>query len=235
LRAGVSGDELHRAGPVQRHERDDVLEAGRRRLLHQLAHPARFELEHRSGIGRLEDVVGRAVVERQRLEGDVARGIEPLHVAQRPVEDRERGETQEVELHETDRLDVVLVELRHERVRSGLRVERAEVGELAGRDQHAARVHPDVARQSLERLREREELADLFLLLLPLASSGSAARAWESVTCLPGWNGISFAMPSQKRYGRSSTRPTSRTAALAAIVPKVAICATDSAPYFFFT
>ena len=41
-------------------------------------------------------------------------------------------------------------------------------------------------------------------------------------------------MPSQKRYGRSSTRPTSRTAAFAAIVPKVAICDTESAPYFFF-
>ena len=52
---------------------------------------------------------------------------------------------------------------------------------------------------------------------------------------LPGWNGISFAMPSQKLYGRSSTRPTSRTAAFAAIVPNVAICDTLSAPYFCLT
>jgi hypothetical protein len=67
------------------------------------------------------------------------------------------------------------------------------------------------------------------------AISGSTSRAWRSVICLPGWNGISLAMASQKRYGRSSTRPTSRTAAFAAIVPNVAICDTDSAPYFFFT
>ena len=52
---------------------------------------------------------------------------------------------------------------------------------------------------------------------------------------LPGWNGISFAMPSQNMYGRSSTRPTSRTTAFAAIVPNVAICDTESAPYLFFT
>ena len=31
------------------------------------------------------------------------------------------------------------------------------------------------------------------------------------------------------------TRPTSRTTAFAAIVPKVAICDTDSAPYFCLT
>jgi hypothetical protein len=44
-----------------------------------------------------------------------------------------------------------------------------------------------------------------------------------------------LAIPSQNMYGRSSTRPTSRTAAFAAMVPNVAICDTDSAPYFFFT
>ena len=57
----------------------------------------------------------------------------------------------------------------------------------------------------------------------------------RSVTVLPGWNGISLAMPSTNEYGRSSTRPTSRTAAFAASVPNVAICDTDSAPYLFFT
>ena len=42
--------------------------------------------------------------------------IEPAHVAQRPVEDGQRGEAEEVELHQADRLDVVLVELRDQRV-----------------------------------------------------------------------------------------------------------------------
>ena len=60
-------------------------------------------------------------------------------------------------------LDVVLVELRHRRVGARLRVERAEIGELARRDQHAAGVHADVARQALELLGEREQLAHLFL------------------------------------------------------------------------
>ena len=130
-------------------------------LRDEVAHAARFELEHRGGVGRAEDVVGGLVVERQRLERELARGIEALHVAQRPVEDRERGEAEEVELDEADRLDVVLVELRDDRVRARLRVQRAEIGELARRDQHAARVHADVAGETFERFGERQELARL--------------------------------------------------------------------------
>ena len=113
----------------------------------------------------LEDVVGA----RWSSSGSVSRsivggGIEHAHVADRPVEDRQRGEAQEVELDEADRLDVVLVELRQDRVGVGLHVQRAEVGELAGRDQHAARVHADVARQALELLRRASSSCAHFLL-----------------------------------------------------------------------
>ena len=148
-------------GPVQRHQRDDVLEAVDRRLLEQVAHAARFELEHGGGVACREDVVGRLVVERQRLQVDRRRRVQHAHVADRPVEDGERGQAEEVELHQADRLDVVLVELRDDGVGVGLHVQRAEVGELARRDQHAARVHADVARQALELLGEREQLAAL--------------------------------------------------------------------------
>ena len=172
----VRRNELHRPRPVERDERDDVLEARRRRLRDEVAHAARFELEHRRGVGRPEDVVGGLVVERQRLERELARGIEALHVAQRPVEDRERGETEEVELDEADRLDVVLVELRDDRVRARLRVQRAEIGELARRDQHAACVHADVAGETFERFGERQELADFLLLLLALGDAAARPR-----------------------------------------------------------
>ena len=48
---------------------------------------------------------------------------------------------------------------RHRRCRARLHVQRAEVGELARRDQHAAGVHADVARHALELLGQREQLA----------------------------------------------------------------------------
>ncbi len=44
--------------------------------------------------------------------------------------------------------------------------------------------------------------------------------------------GIIFEMESTYAYGKSITRPTSRITALAAIVPKVTIWATQSIPYF---
>ena len=59
LARDVIGDELHRAGPVQRDQRDDVLEARRRRLLHQVAHAARFELEHRRRVALAENIERR--------------------------------------------------------------------------------------------------------------------------------------------------------------------------------
>ena len=52
---------------------------------------------------------------------------------------------------------------------------------------------------------------------------------------IPMLYGISFATLSHTLYGTSITLPTSRTAAFAAIVPKVTICATWSAPYFSIT
>ena len=108
------------------------------------------------------------IVERQRVEHDVGCGIELLDVSDRPVEDRERRQAQEVELDEADRLDVVLVELRKDRLRAGLHVQRAEVGELAGRDQHAARMHADVARQAFQLLGQFEELPHFLLRGLAL-------------------------------------------------------------------
>ena len=54
----------------------------------------------------------------------------------------------------------------------------------------------------------------------------------QSSSSCPGPSGISFAILSTTPYGTSSTRPASRTAARAAIVENVMICATRSAPYF---
>ncbi len=97
------------------------------------------------------------------LQRQRRRRIEHLHVPQRPVENRQRRKSQEVELDQPDVLDVVLVELRHQRIGAGLRVQGAEVGELARRDQHAAGVHADVAGQAFELLGERQELAHFLL------------------------------------------------------------------------
>ena len=57
----------------------------------------------------------------------------------------------------------------------------------------------------------------------------------DASSVCPGPSGIIFAIRSTVPYGISSTRPASRTAARAAIVPNVMICATRSRPYFSAT
>ena len=80
----------------------------------------------------------------------------------------ERGQAQKVELDQADRLHVVLVVLAHRRLAARLLVERTEVGQLAGRDQHAAGVHADVARQAFQLLRQLDQRAHLVFLAIAL-------------------------------------------------------------------
>jgi hypothetical protein len=114
LARAEAGDQVHRAGTVQRHERDDVFEAVGLGVFQHALHAAAFQLEHGHRVGLLEDRERRRVVERHLRERPVLlRRIEPANVALRPVENGQRRETQKVELHEADGFHVVLVVLAH--------------------------------------------------------------------------------------------------------------------------
>jgi hypothetical protein len=118
------------------------------------------------------------VVQRQRLEVEAgALGPAREDEVLRELEDGERGQAQEVELHQADGLHVVLVELAHRGVAAGLLVQRAEVGDLARGDQHAAGVHADVAHDAFDARGQRQQLGDLFLGGLALVDLGASLRA----------------------------------------------------------
>ena len=145
LARDVVRDQIHRTRTVQRVERGQVFQPRRLGLREQVLHACRFKLEDGDGIGVAEDLVDRLIVERQSLQVDLERRIEPLAEADRPVKDGQRGEAEEVELDQTDRFNIILVVLAHHRRTFVLRVERAEIGELSRCDQHTTRVHADVA------------------------------------------------------------------------------------------
>ena len=173
LALDVVGDQVHGPRTVERIQGDQVLEPVGLGALEQLAHAARFELEDGRRVGALEDLVALGVVERQVVEVDLQPGIQAPHVLERDRQDGERGQAQEVELDQADGLDIVLVELADHRVgRTARRIKRAEVGELARRDQHPARMHADVARQALERACQLDELTVLLVGLHRLAKRG---------------------------------------------------------------
>ncbi len=160
---------LQRAGTVERHQGDDVLEAVALQPPLQILGGARFRLEHGGGVAGGEQGVGAGVVERQVFEPEVVQlGIQLTHEFHRLVEDGQRAQAEEVELHQADLLDVVLVELADHRLGAGGDIERAEIGEPAGRDQHAAGMHADVAGEALELFGQRPQLGQLLFALQAL-------------------------------------------------------------------
>ena len=66
LAARVGRDLVHRAGAVQRHQRDEVVELGRLDLPQRLLHALGLELEDADRVAAGEHLVGLRVVQRQR-------------------------------------------------------------------------------------------------------------------------------------------------------------------------
>ena len=164
-----AGDEVHGAGAVQRVERNQVFQPRGLGVAQHALHAAAFKLEHGLGLAVLEQPVGGRVIQRNVLEGKVGLPRVALHdELARQFQNGERGQAQKVELHQAYGLHVVLVVLAHRRLAAGLLVERAEVGELARRNQHATGVHAHVARHTLELLRQLDERAHVVFLLQAL-------------------------------------------------------------------
>ena len=161
-------DQLHRPRSIQRDQRDNVAKAVWLGAFQHVAHAARFKLEHRGGLRSRKNPIRFDIVERYRFQHHRRRRVETLDVAQCPVEYGQRRQAKEVELHQPHRFDVFHVELRHHAGRAFRRVERAEIRQLARRDQHAARVHADVARHALETPRQFEQFAHFFFLRFAL-------------------------------------------------------------------
>ena len=165
---------FQRPRSIQGQHGDDVFEGVGPQLLQQFLHAARFQLEHRGCVGVAQDLVGGRIVQRQGHDVEVALVlVELAHIAHGPVQDGQVAQAQEVELDQAGGLDVILVELRNRAVfLAGLAIQRAEVGQLAGRDQHAAGVHADVAGQAFQRLGQIHQRAHFLFLLVAVLEGG---------------------------------------------------------------
>ena len=70
LAGAIGRDVRHRARPIERDERDDVLEPVGAHLDQRLAHARAFHLEHADRLAASEHFVGLGVVERDVAEVD---------------------------------------------------------------------------------------------------------------------------------------------------------------------
>ena len=142
-------DVLHRPRAVQRHQRDDVLDTGGLELAQRVAHARALHLEHRHCRRRGIDFVALRVVERDR--GDVDRNTARLQQVDRVLDDRQRLEAEEVELHQPRLLDPFHVELGRRHVRSRVAVERHQLVQRPVADHDPGGVRRGVAQQPLDR------------------------------------------------------------------------------------
>ena len=120
-------------------------------------------------MGGLQQFVGGGVVQRQGA--DVQRrlafaGAAAVDVVERPVDDGEGAQAEEVEFDEADGFDVVFVELGGNRRPRAFAVERREVGEFGRGDDDAACVFADVARQAFEGEADVDDFAHVFVCVV---------------------------------------------------------------------
>ena len=98
LARAIGRDVRHRTGAIERHQRDDVLEAVGPHVDQRAPHALAFHLEHADHIAPRQHLVACGIVDRQRREIDV--DIALLEQLDRDVEHGERLQAEEVELHE---------------------------------------------------------------------------------------------------------------------------------------
>ena len=115
LAAGVGRDLVHRARPVQRVERDEVVELGRLDLAQRALHALGLELEHADRVAAGHHLVGLGIVERQagHVRPHAGRALDDV---QRVLDDVEVAQAQEVHLQQAELLDRLHRELRDELV-----------------------------------------------------------------------------------------------------------------------
>jgi hypothetical protein len=194
LVALLAGDEarnvVHRAGAIQRHDGDDVLDAVGLHLAQHVAHAGAFQLEDPDRVAGAEHLVDRRIVIRdaQDVEVDLALAEQ----LDRLVDDGQRLEPEKVELHQPGRLDPFQIELGRGHVGARVAVERHQFLQRPVADDHAGRMGRGMAVQPLELQPDLEQVAHRLVESRSSFSRGSASMACASVTGLAGLFGMSF-------------------------------------------
>ena len=105
-----------------------------------------------------------------------------LDQPQRVLDQRERGQPQEVHLEQRELFQAAHVELRHDFVAVGL-VQRDQFLERLRRDHHARGVHRAVARQAFQAQRHLQDVVDARIFLRRLVEAGLLLDGFVQARC----------------------------------------------------
>ena len=157
---------LQWARTEQGHERNHIFEAVRLQTLNQVFHAAGFKLEDRSGLRALQHVEAFLVIKRdsgdiqRRLAVFLSTGVDHL---QRPVDDGERTQPQEVELHETCIFHIVLIKLGDRMLPCFITIERRKIGNFGRRNNHATGMFTSVTCDTFQFTRHVDQRFNFFV------------------------------------------------------------------------
>ena len=158
LARAVGRDVRHRTRPIERDERDDVLEPVRLHVEQRAAHALAFQLEDADRFSPRQLVVGFLVVERDRRQIELDAAL--LQQPHRGLQHRQRLQPEEVEFDEAGLLDPFHVELGHRHVGFRIAVHRHELGQRPVADHDAGGVGRGVAVKPFELERDVEGALD---------------------------------------------------------------------------
>lgn len=165
----------HRAGAVERADRDDVVEHRGLHAAQQVAHGPAVQLEHAERVAAGEELVGFLVLDAQGVEVDVDPAV-GLDVVDRVTDDRQVPQAQEVHLQQADGFARRVVPAGDDRAVVTL-PERDRVGQRVARHDDRAGVHARVADQAFETAGGVEDRLALFVRLDQRADLGGLAEA----------------------------------------------------------
>ena len=108
----VARDELQRAGAVERHHGDDVVQVVRAHLHQEAGHPCAFQLEDAGRVPRAEKFERLGVIDRDVVQVQL-HAVALLDQVAGALHDRQGGQAEEVHLEQPERLDDRHLELGH--------------------------------------------------------------------------------------------------------------------------
>ncbi len=124
-----AGNQVHRAGSIQRVEGNQILQACGLGVFQHALHATAFKLEHRLGFAFGEQPVDPRIVERQVLIGKIFLPRMAFNDEfARQLQNGQGCQAQKVELDEANRFNVIFIKLTHRRVTARLLVKWTKVG-----------------------------------------------------------------------------------------------------------
>ena len=117
---------------------------------------------------RLQQLERRRIAHRNASNVDWLASVFGVNNSHGPVDDGQRLQPEKVELDQSDRLDVILVELRNDIRGTFFAIKRCEVREVIRRDDNTAGMFAGIARESLERHCKINHRRNFFVILVHL-------------------------------------------------------------------